>query len=132
MSDEEKENRLKEYEGEKQKILRLLTDRKFNNSAYAYRNEGKGKTVDEQLARRKELENNNLEQDIKLKKYTLIVLFVFLMIETFLIFLYTLFQAINLCDFHLEEWSFRLLIGATITQITAMLTIAVQYLFPRE
>lgn len=87
--------------------------------------------INEQIARTKKLENDNAEQDIGLKRTTLITLFVFLAIETSLIFLFALFQAIGRPDgFNLQEGSFRLLVGATIAQITGMLFVAVRYLFP--
>jgi len=78
------------------------------------------------------LENEALQQDIKLKKYTLIALFGFLTVETALIFVMTFFQGFEFGNFSLEEWSFRLLISATITQITVMLLIAVRHLFPQK
>lgn len=78
------------------------------------------------------LENVSLLQDIKLKKYTLIALFCFLAVETILIFIMSFFQGFKAWGFLLEEWSFRLLVSATITQITVMLLIAVRHLFPQK
>lgn len=89
--------------------------------------------INEEIARERKIKNDNAEQDIGLKRTTLITLFVFLAIETGLIFLFALFQAIGRPDgFILQEGSFRLLVGATIAQITGMLFVAVRYLFPTK
>lgn len=82
--------------------------------------------------RRYELENDAFEQDIKLKKATLERLFIFLGAETIVIFVFALMQGIRLGGFRLEEWSFKLLVAATITQITTMLLVAVKHLFPQK
>jgi hypothetical protein len=82
--------------------------------------------------RKEEIENDALEQDIKLKKITLFALFIFLGIETLLIFLFSFLQATHLVDFRLEEWSFKLLVAATISQITYMVQVAVKHLFPNK
>jgi hypothetical protein len=88
-------------------------------------------SVWEQAAKSKEeLENEDYAQDIKLKKSTLWILFGFLTVETLVIFGFSFFQAVNLFGFRLEDWSFRLLVTATISQITFMLHIAVKHLFP--
>lgn len=95
----------------------------------------RGRSVEyriDQEERKKELENNARELDIGLKKNTLVVLFIFLAIETILVFTIAYFQGFKFFDFMLEEWSFRTLLIATILQITAMLTIAVQHLFPKR
>ncbi|HEU4914205.1 MAG TPA: hypothetical protein VFT16_02240 [Candidatus Saccharimonadales bacterium] len=89
--------------------------------------------INEEIARERKIRNDNAEQDISLKRTTLITLFIFLAIETFLIFLLALFQAVGWPgNFSLDELSFRLLIGATIAQITGMLFVAVRYLFPNN
>lgn len=80
--------------------------------------------------RARKLVNDDKAQDIKLKKLTLNRLFVFLGIETGIVFIFALLQATHWFNFRLEEWSFNLLIGATLAQITAMLFVAVRYLFP--
>lgn len=86
------------------------------------------KTFDERL---KDLQGRAIEQDISLKKYTHSLLFLFLAVETVLIFLFALFQGTKWpLGFHLEEWSFKLLVTATIGQITYMLQVAVKHLFP--
>ncbi|MFZ2154231.1 MAG: hypothetical protein WAV16_03305 [Candidatus Moraniibacteriota bacterium] len=82
--------------------------------------------------KKEEIENDDLEQNIKLKRRTLYNLFIFLGIETFLIFLFSLFQATKWLGFHLEEWSFKLLVTATISQITYMIQVAVKHLFPNQ
>ena len=82
--------------------------------------------------RARKLVNDDKAQDIKLKKLTLNRLFVFLGIETAAIFLFALFQATHWFNFKLDEWSFNLLISATLAQITAMLFVAVRYLFPAK
>lgn len=86
--------------------------------------------ISKEEVRARKLVNDDKAQDIKLKKLTLNRLFTFLGIETAAIFLFALMQATNMFGFELEEWSFNLLIGATLTQITAMLFAAVRYLFP--
>lgn len=83
--------------------------------------------------RKQELENEAFEQDIKLKKNTLERLFIFLGIETTFIFLFAFFQAVKKpLGFHLEEWSFKVLVSATLIQITYMLQVAVRHLFPEK
>ncbi len=69
---------------------------------------------------------------MQLKKTTLLVLFGFLAIETVAIFVMAFFQGFEWHGFKLEEWSFRILTGATITQITVMLLVAVRHLFPQK
>ncbi len=86
----------------------------------------------DELAKREKLKNVDVEQDIKLKKLTLKVLLWFLGIETFVLFSFAFLQATTFLNFKLEEWSFRLLVSATITQIYLMLRIAVEYLFPKS
>ncbi|MBT3817354.1 MAG: hypothetical protein HOE80_01125 [Candidatus Magasanikbacteria bacterium] len=82
--------------------------------------------------KRKELENEDYAQDIKLKKKTLNRLFWFLGIESLLIFIFTWYQATHWLNFSLEEWSFKLLLSSTILQITYMLQMAIKYLFPNK
>jgi hypothetical protein len=87
--------------------------------------------INQEIARERKLRNDNAEQDIALKRSTLRRLFVFLTAETVLIFIFALFQAVHWpADFRLDNWSFNLLVGATIAQITGMLFVAVRYLFP--
>ncbi len=87
--------------------------------------------INQEIARERKLRNDNAEQDIALKRTTLRRLFRFLTAETALIFVFALFQAVHWpAHFKLDEWSFNLLVGATIAQITGMLFVAVRYLFP--
>jgi hypothetical protein len=89
--------------------------------------------ISNETAREQKLKNDNAEQDIKLKKQTLRLLFYFLGGETGLIFIFSFFQAVGWpFGFHLDDWSFKLLVTATIAQITGMLFVAVRYLFPAK
>lgn len=88
-------------------------------------------TIDEKL-RKQQIENDNAEKDQKLKEGTLKKLFIFLGIETAIIFVLAFLQGFSWSKFKLDQWSFRLVITATLGQITAMLTIAVQHLFPKK
>jgi hypothetical protein len=89
-------------------------------------------SISREIAREKKLKNDDAEQDIQLKKTTLNRLFIFLASETFLIFAFTFLQATHQFGFALEEWSFNLLTSVTIVQITAMLFVAINYLFPKK
>jgi hypothetical protein len=83
--------------------------------------------------KREDIENEGLKQDIMLKKISLIILFSFLVIETVVVFAFTYFQATHWPqNFHLGEWEFRLVLTATILQITYMLKIAINHLFPNR
>ncbi|HKR82401.1 MAG TPA: hypothetical protein VJR27_05395 [Candidatus Saccharimonadales bacterium] len=88
--------------------------------------------IEQEIAREQKIKNDNAEQDIALKHLTLMLLFGFLAIETATIFVFTYWQAVQYHGFHLEDWSFKLLVTATILQITAMLFAAVRYLFPKS
>src|SRR4051812_40018458 len=85
-----------------------------------------------EIAREKKLKNDDAEQDIQLKKTTLNRLFIFLASETVLVFIFAFLQATHLFGFALEDWSFKLLTSVTIAQITIMLSVAVNYLFPKK
>jgi len=96
-------------------------------------------TLDEKLSeeriRTQRLANDSFEKDQHHKERTLRNLFRFLIAETVIIFILAFLQGFGRfwhVRFHLDEWSFRLVIAATIGQITAMLTIAVQHLFPKN
>jgi len=85
------------------------------------------------IAEKEKIRNIGRRQDIDLKKKTLNFLHKLLFCETAIIFLFSFFQATKFpMDFHLEEWSFKLLVTATISQITIMLLIAVKHLFPDQ
>ena len=89
--------------------------------------------IDDELIREHRLKNDDAEQNIRLKKMVLHMLFWFLGIETCFIFLFAFFQAIKWpFTFQLQEWSFNILITATILQIASMLLVAVRYLFPTK
>jgi hypothetical protein len=88
--------------------------------------------VDDELLRERRLRNDDIAQDIQLKKRTLNYLFLFLLGETALIFGYSFLQATQWFGFGLEDWSFKLLVTATLAQITGMLYVAVRYLFPKK
>lgn len=91
------------------------------------------KDIDDELTRSQKLRNDDTEQNIRLKRMVLRILFWFLGIETIFIFLFAFFQAIKWpFVFHLDEWSFNILITATIIQIASMLLVAVRYLFPTK
>jgi hypothetical protein len=88
--------------------------------------------IEQEIAREQKLKNDNIEQDIALKRQTLNRLFRFLGVETAGVFLLAFCQATRWpLQFHLEDWSFKLLMTATILQITGMLFVAVRYLFPK-
>ncbi|HMH70525.1 MAG TPA: hypothetical protein VK502_03925 [Candidatus Saccharimonadales bacterium] len=82
--------------------------------------------------RKQKIDNDNAEKDQRLKTLTLVLLFAFLTLETIVIFVLAFFQGFGYNKFHLDEWSFKLVILATLGQITAMLTIAVTHLFPKK
>ena len=89
--------------------------------------------IDDEIANREKIKNEGLKQDIALKRGMLQVLCYLLVIETIIVFLFSFFQAIEQpWGFRLDEWSFKLLITATISQITIMLLVAVQHLFPNQ
>jgi hypothetical protein len=86
----------------------------------------------DQKTRERQIINDNLQKDQDLKVNTLRNLFYFLSAETIIIFTIAIAQGFHLWGFNLDEWSFRLLLAVTIGQITYMLTIAVQHLFPHK
>lgn len=89
--------------------------------------------INQEIARAERIKNDNAEQDIQLKRNTWYRLFRFLITETTVVFVLAFFQAIHWpWQFHLEEWSFKLVVAVTIGQITAMLYVAVRYLFPNS
>lgn len=88
--------------------------------------------IEAELAKREAITNLGLKQDIQLKKITLLLLFLFLILETIAVFVFAYLQGVGLNGFRMEEWSFKLLLGATILQITYMLQMAVKHLFPNK
>ncbi len=125
------EGQMANYAASKAKIQQFINEKDGRISSYLPSVE-RVSVVSSIDHRRKELENTAFEQDIHLKKMTLVILFSFLSLETAVIFLVSFFQAFAFHGFALEEWSFKLLVAATITQITAMLLIAVKHLFPQR
>jgi hypothetical protein len=89
------------------------------------------KRIDEKI-RKLQIANDIAENDQKLKRRTLNLLFIFLALETVAVFVLAFFQGFKTGGFALESWSFRLVVTVTIGQITAMLLIAVQHLFPHK
>jgi hypothetical protein len=115
----------------KEKIQKLVKETAQTQPASANGIE-KVSVVEQIDKRRKELENTAFEQDIKLKKGTFFYLVSFLVSETILIFIIAFFQGLSPFGFHLEEWTFKLLVTATIAQITAMFFMVVKHLFPEK
>ena len=106
---------------------------RFINTSAVYKiKDEHEKTMEIAKVEREQLKNRDFRQDIKLKKMTLLALLIFLGIETFGIFFVALCQGFNFKGFALEEWSFKLLVGATLAQTYLMLKVAVDYLFPKE
>jgi len=88
--------------------------------------------VQNERARKQKIDNDNLESDQRLKSRSLVALFIFLAAETILVFLLAFAQGYKHHGFYLDEWSLRIIIVATLGQITAMLSIAVKHLFPNN
>jgi len=111
------------------KIRSLLAD-DFELVPYSAHPRSRTK-VDEEV-RKKQLENDAFLQDMELKRTTLNRLFIFLACETILVFSFALCQGTGWLNFSLEEWSFKLVVTATLIQITFMLQVAVKHLFPQR
>ena len=77
-------------------------------------------------------ENDNLRSDQELKSTTLRLLFALLSAETLVIFILTFMQGFHLWHFNLDLLTLRIVIVASLLQISAMLTIAVRHLFPSK
>lgn len=110
----------------------LQLDDEIKAAAHTRAPEPSRTDVTDELARKERLKNDDAEQNIRLKRVVLNRLFWFLGIETALIFMFTFLQATRWFGFLLEEWSFNILITATIAQIAGMLFVAVRYLFPTK
>ncbi len=110
-----------------------LSDNKFFKK-YLSSFSRSGKSVPDKLRdyerEKKEIENEDLRQNIALKRNTLDRLFLFLAVETGLVFAITFYQGFKNLGFSLDSWNFRTLITATILQITTMLLVVVKHLFP--
>lgn len=122
------------YLERKKRIQNLLRNREDHSTSYKKitRYDESFSIANRIKARYNELKNEDFKQNIILKRRTLFALFIFLAVETVFIFYYAWCQATKWYGFELEEWSFRLLTGATITQITVMLSIAIEHLFPKK
>jgi hypothetical protein len=118
-----------EFEENYKKVLEL-----YKNSAQKARiiYSSKPERIEDVATEMQRIKNDGLKKDIEMKEKTLIILFLFLSIETLLMFIFSFLQATKIFNFFLDEWSFRLLIIATISQITAMLSMAVKHLFPSK
>lgn len=75
-------------------------------------------------------ENDNLRSDQTLKRWTLIILFIFLFAETTVLFVITFLQGYVDSSFDLDSITLRIVVVATLAQISGMLTFAVRHLFP--
>ncbi|MDH5442092.1 MAG: hypothetical protein OEX08_00590 [Candidatus Nomurabacteria bacterium] len=108
-------------------FLKRIEDirKKLSDSSYSVEPFTERLPIEDRMQR---LEADDREQDIRLKKLTLKTLFWFLGLETLAIFTIIFLQGFGVMK--LEEWTLKLLTISTITQITVMLKIAVQYLFP--
>lgn len=88
--------------------------------------------VEDAATEMQRIQNEGMRQDIEMKRSTLKILFAFLSFETIAVFCFSFLQATKIFNFALEEWSFKLLVASTISQITVMLVIAVKHLFPNK
>jgi len=112
-------------------IEELMAERNLN--AHKYESKEKKVSFKDTIAEKERIKNIGRRQDIDLKKKTLSFLHKLLFAETVVIFLFSFFQATEFpMNFHLEEWSFKLLVATTISQITIMLLIAIKHLFPDQ
>ncbi|MCL2094951.1 hypothetical protein FWH13_02425 [Candidatus Saccharibacteria bacterium] len=112
-------------------LLKLLTTKSDSN---LFKGGEQKYTEKTERARKQKIENDNSEDDQRQKKWLLEKLVWFLRVETVAFFVLAFLQGLlpNTGWFHLERWSFNLIIIATISQITAMLMIAVKHLFPKK
>jgi|TARA_B100001250_G_C19774952_1_gene779103 hypothetical protein len=76
------------------------------------------------------VENENLRNDQSLKSATLKKLFILLFGETLIIFVMSFLQGFHFLGFDLDLITFRVIVVATLIQISTMLTFAVRHLFP--
>lgn len=81
---------------------------------------------------KKERENDLISKNQGLKKLTLILLFILLFAESVTLFVLTFFQGFKFKGFELDLWTLRIIVVASLAQISAMLTIAVRHLFPSK
>jgi hypothetical protein len=93
--------------------------------------------IDEARVRARELDNEKkhtenelINKNQTLKKLTLILLFILLFVESIALFVLTFFQGFEFYGFDLDPITLRIIVVASLVQISAMLMIAVQHLFP--
>ncbi|MNY37597.1 hypothetical protein D3C86_1721710 [compost metagenome] len=79
---------------------------------------------------KKQAENGLINKNQTLKKLTLILLFILLFVESIALFVLAFFQGFKFYGFDLDDITLRIIIVASLVQISAMLTIAVRHLFP--
>ena len=75
-------------------------------------------------------ENDILTKNQGLKAVTLKLLFILLFCESLVLFVLTFFQGFGAWGFDLDVVTLRIVVVASLLQISAMLTIAVRHLFP--
>lgn len=128
------ENRSKEIQRRLQELQRETEKSFFKARPSFFESLDSGSITDkiDEEQRQKRIANDASEQDNKLKKLTLFILFGFLGVETTAVFVIAFFQGFKARGFSIDDWSFRTLVVSTILQITAMLQIAVQNLFPKK
>lgn len=131
------------------KQLQNILVENYNNtrqeirSNYLYWREQKPKTVEQRTkeaqARVQEARAEDAEGDIKLKKKIARVIISILIAQTVLIFYIAISQGLGMLvyfnwptSFHLEEWSFRILISGTLVETYYLMRIVVTYLFPKR
>ncbi len=130
-----------DFENQRKRIQEIIAKQNSNNEhskIYRYTPHNDSRSLDERIReqakiKKEELLNEEFAQNMLLKKTTLNRLFLFLSVETLVIFILAILQGFKLTSgFYLEDWSFRLLVAVTISQITYMLQFAVKHLFPNN
>ena len=111
--------------------LNKLFDHVSKDTSDAFKSQKPKKSLAQVERDKKEIENEASKADIELKKKSLKYLFLFLLFETIIVFSFAFLQGFAHKNFHLEEWTFRLVIAATISQVTYMLQHAIKHLFPK-
>ena len=112
-------------------VFELIRSAEQQSNGFKGANNVKSETFDAKAerARRESIKNDNMESDQRMKRGSLIVLFAFLGLETVAVIVIIFLQGFK-NDFYIEEWSFRVFMGATLTQIATMLHTAIKHLFP--
>lgn len=120
------------YQEKKDQVQEILQEKQDYAQQYTMSSRPESSIQERTDARYQQLQDLAFEQDIRLKGAAFNRLFLFLALETVIVFVMCALQALDAWGFRLEEWSFRLLLTSTITQITVMLTVAVKSLFPEK